>query len=76
ATGRSYKAGSGFKTSSLGRSNKYAVFIASTGRSYSVAAHTVPSARGQGERLSFMLQPPPGAKFEWVLLPEDDALYV
>ena len=76
ATGLSYKAGDGFKTSSTGRSNQFAVFIDSTGRSYSVAAHTLPSARGQGEPLTGKLQPPPGATFECVLLPEDDSLYV
>ena len=76
ATGLSYKAGDGFKTSAIGRSNQFAVFIDSTGRSYSVAAHTLPSARGQGEPLTGKLQPPPGATFECVLLPEDDAMYV
>lgn len=76
ATGLSYKAGDGFKTSAMGRSNQFAVFIDSTGRSYSVAAHTLPSARGQGEPLTGKLQPPPGTTFECVLLPDDDALYV
>ncbi|MEG0862066.1 MAG: DNA topoisomerase IV subunit A [Pseudomonas sp.] len=76
ATGLSYKAGDGFKTAAAGRSNQFAVFIDSTGRSYSVAAHTLPSARGQGEPLTGRLTPPPGAAFECVLLPEDDALYV
>jgi topoisomerase-4 subunit A len=76
ATGLSYKAGDGFQTAAMGRSNQYAVFIDSTGRSYSLAAHTLPSARGQGEPLTGKLQPPPGATFECVLLPEDDALYV
>lgn len=76
ATGLSYKAGDGFKTAAAGRSNQFAVFIDSTGRSYSVAAHTLPSARGQGEPLTGRLTPPPGASFECVLLPEDDALYV
>jgi len=52
------------------------VFIDSTGRSYSLAAHSLPSARGQGEPLTGRLAPPPGASFECVLLPEDDALYV
>ncbi|MEQ7919744.1 DNA topoisomerase IV subunit A [Xanthomonas sp. WHRI 1810A] len=75
-TGLSYKAGDGFQTAAMGRSNQYAVFIDSTGRSYSLAAHTLPSARGQGEPLSGKLQPPPGATFECVLLPDDDALYV
>ncbi len=76
ATGLSYKAGDGFKTSATGRSNQFAVFIDSTGRSYSVAAHTLPNARGQGEPLTGKLQPPPGATFECVLLPDDEALYV
>ena len=76
ATGLSYKAGDGFKTAAPGRSNQYAVFIDSTGRSYSLAAHTLPSARGQGEPLTGRLTPPPGATFECVLLPDDDALYV
>nr|MBF0682096.1 DNA topoisomerase IV subunit A [Pseudomonas sp.] len=76
ATGLSYKAGDGFKAAAPGRSNQYAVFIDSTGRSYSLAAHSLPSARGQGEPLTGRLTPPPGASFECVLLPDDDALYV
>ena len=76
ATGLSYKAGDGFKAAAGGRSNQFAVFIDSTGRSYSLAAHSLPSARGQGEPLTGRLTPPPGASFECVLLPDDDALYV
>nr|WP_298142495.1 DNA topoisomerase IV subunit A [uncultured Pseudomonas sp.] len=76
ATGLSYKAGDGFKVAAPGRSNQYAVFIDSTGRSYSLPAHSLPSARGQGEPLTGRLQPPPGATFECVLLPDDNALYV
>ena len=76
ATGLSYKAGDGFKTAAPGRSNQYAVFIDSTGRSYSLAAHSLPSARGQGEPLTGRLTPPPGATFECVLLPDDSGLFV
>ncbi len=76
ASGLSYKAGDGFKAAAAGRSNQYAVFIDSTGRSYSLAAHSLPSARGQGEPLTGRLTPPPGASFECVLLPDDQALYV
>ncbi|GGK10562.1 DNA topoisomerase IV subunit A [Pseudomonas matsuisoli] len=72
----SYKAGDSFKAAAPGRSNQFAVFIDSTGRSYSLAAHSLPSARGQGEPLTGRLTPPPGASFECVLLPADDALYV
>ncbi len=76
ATGLSYKAGDGFRAAAAGRSNQYAIFIDSTGRSYSLAAHSLPSARGQGEPLTGRLTPPPGASFECVLLPDDEALYV
>ncbi len=72
----SYKAGDGYLASAVGRSNQTAVFIDSTGRSYSVASHTLPSARGQGEPLTGRLNPPAGASFECVLLPDDDALYL
>ncbi|MCQ4236757.1 DNA topoisomerase IV subunit A [Stutzerimonas stutzeri] len=76
AGGLSYKAGDNFKAAAAGRSNQHAVFIDSTGRSYSLAVHTLPSARGQGEPLTGRLTPPPGASFECVLLPDDEALYV
>ena len=76
AAGLSYKAGDSFKSAAPGRSNQYAVFIDSTGRRYSLAAHSLPSARGQGEPLTGRLTPPPGASFECVLLPDDEALYV
>ena len=76
AAALSYKAGDNFKAAAQGKSNQYAVFIDSSGRSYSLPAHSLPSARGQGEPLTGRLTPPPGASFECVLLPEDEALYV
>lgn len=76
AAGLSYKAGDAYKAAAPGRSNQFAVFLDSTGRSYSLAAHSLPSARGQGEPLTGRLSPPAGASFECVLLPEDEALYV
>lgn len=59
----SYKSGDGFLASAQGRSNQLAMFIDSTGRVYSVIAHTLPSARGQGEPLSSHFKPPDGAVF-------------
>ncbi|MFC3607717.1 DNA topoisomerase IV subunit A [Stutzerimonas tarimensis] len=76
ATALSYKAGDGYKAAAAGKSNQFAVFIDSTGRSYSLPAHSLPSARGQGEPLTGRLAPPPGASFDCLLLPEDEALYV
>ena len=71
-----YKAGDGFKQAARGRSNQFAVFLDSTGRSYSLMAHTLPAARGQGEPLSGRLTPPAGAVFESVVMPTDEQLMV
>lgn len=74
--GLSYRAGDRFLDAAHGRSNQLAVFLDSTGRSYSLAAHSLPSARGQGEPLTGRLQPPPGASFEAVLSGDPQQLYV
>lgn len=70
----SYKAGDGFKVAAQGRSNQQAVFLDSTGRSYSLMAHTLPSARGQGEPLTGRTNPQSGATFETVILGEPEQL--
>ena len=72
----SYKAGDSYLDQASGRTNQQAVFVDSTGRSYSLPAHTLPSARGQGEPLTGRFNPPPGASFETVLMPEDETLYL
>jgi len=68
----SYKSGDGFLSDARGRSNQAAMFMDSTGRSYSVPAHTLPSARGQGEPLSGRLSPPDGARFVGVVMGQDE----
>ncbi|NLC99447.1 MAG: DNA topoisomerase IV subunit A [Gammaproteobacteria bacterium] len=75
-TGLSYKAGDAFKQAVQGRSNQFVVLLDSTGRSYSLPAHTLPAARGQGEPLSGRLTTPPGATFECMLMPTDEQLMV
>ena len=72
----SYKAGDQFLAAAIGRSNQLAVFLDSTGRSYSLPAHTLPSARGQGEPVTGKLNPPPGAEFIGVMLGDPEQLYV
>ncbi len=69
----SYRSGDRFLAAALGRSTQQAVFIDSTGRAYSVSAHTLPSARGQGEPLSGHFNPPDGSSFRAVMIgaPED-----
>jgi len=52
------------------------VFLDSTGRSYTLPAHKLPSARGHGEPLASSLNPPPGASWAGVMMgaPEDQYL--
>jgi len=64
----SYKAGDTFLDSKCGKSNQLAIFVDSTGRCYSLPAHTLPSARGQGEPLTGRLSPPDGATFRGALI--------
>ncbi len=72
----SYKAGDGFQDSVRCRSNESVVFIDSTGRTYSVPAHALPSARGLGEPLTGRLSPPDGATFCGVMVGEPTQLYL
>ncbi|MDI1302372.1 MAG: DNA topoisomerase IV subunit A [bacterium] len=68
ATALSYKAGDGFFARVEGRSNQFVHFLDSSGRSYSLLASSLPSARGQGEPLTGKLNPPPGASFRGLLM--------
>jgi topoisomerase IV subunit A len=72
----SYKTGDSFLAAARGRSTQLSVFLDSTGRAYSLVAHSLPSARGQGEPLSGRLDPPEGATFAGVLIGEPDDRWV
>ncbi len=67
-----YKSGDGFLAAVHGRSHQQAVFLDSTGRAYSLPAHSLPSARSLGEPLSGRLKPPDGASFRGVMLGADE----
>ena len=58
-----YRAGDDFLAASRGRSTQAACFLDSTGRSYSLIAHELPSARSLGEPLTGRFSPPAGAAF-------------
>ncbi|MDT8398659.1 MAG: DNA topoisomerase IV subunit A [Pseudomonadales bacterium] len=66
--GLSYKSGDGLKFFDKGKSNQNAIFLDSTGRAYSLPAHVLPSARGQGEPLTGRISPPSGATFEGLMI--------
>lgn len=67
-----YKSGDSFFTSAQGRSNQQVILLDSTGRSYALAAHTLPSARGQGEPVTGRLNVPSGATFCGLLMGDDE----
>lgn len=71
-----YKAGDGFKSSATGRSNQYAAFIDSSGRSFAAEAHDLPSARGQGEPLTGRFSIVAGETFEHVLMAENESQWL
>ena len=69
-----YKAGDTYLQDAKGKSNKMAFFMDSTGRSYTLLASSLPSARGQGEPLTGRLTPPIGAEFIDVVMGDDEQL--
>ncbi len=70
-TSLNFKSGDGYKFSARGKSNQNVLLLDSTGRSYAIAAHSLPSARGQGEPVTGRLNAPSGATFEGVLMGAD-----
>ncbi|MGE4366717.1 DNA topoisomerase IV subunit A, partial [Thermomonas sp.] len=64
AAGLSYREGDGLLAAVRTRSTQQVAFLDSTGRSYSTAVHTLPSARGNGEPLTGRFAPAPGASFQ------------
>ncbi len=71
-----YKSGDGFHLAAKGKSNQTTVILDSTGKAYSVAAHTLPSARGQGEPLTGRINSPSGASFEGLMMGAADDLFL
>ncbi len=71
-----YKTGDKFLQAARGKSNQLAVFLDSTGRSYALPAHKLPSARGHGEPLASSLNPPPGATWAGVMMGDPNDRYL
>ena len=75
-TALQYKSGDQYLAAAKGRSNQLAVFIDSTGRTYSLPAHELPSAKSHGEPLTSSLTPPPGASFIGVMMGDPEDLWM
>jgi len=74
--GLNYKSGDEFQALTQGKSNQSVVFIDSFGRSYAAVAHSLPSARGQGEPLTGRFKTAAGAEFISCAMAGDDDLYL
>ena len=76
ATELGYREGDTYLASAKGRTTQQAAFIDSTGRSYSTPAHTLPSARGNGEPLTGRFTLPAGARFDAVAIADPSSKLV
>jgi topoisomerase-4 subunit A len=74
--GLQYRVGDAYLHTAHGRSNQVAVFLDSTGRTYALPAHELPSAKGHGEPLTAFLTPPPGATFTGVMMSDPNDLWL
>ncbi len=69
-----YKSGDSFMVSICGKSNQNTIFIDSSGRAYTLQAHTLPSARGQGEPLTGRFNVTGGEFFQCIAMGEKPQL--
>jgi topoisomerase-4 subunit A len=76
ATSMSFREGDGLRAAVRGRSTQQVAFLDSTGRSYSTAAHTLPSARGNGEPLTGRFALASGASIQALATGDNDARFV
>ena len=70
-----FKSGDGLKSHACTLSNRQAAFIDSTGRSFSLFAHTLPSARGLGEPLTGRFSLKPEAVIQTMVTGEEEDLF-
>ncbi len=72
----SYKGDDKYLASAKGRSNQPAVFIDTSGRAFSCDAHSLPSARSQGEPLTGRFNVVAGESFSHVVMGTDEQRYL
>jgi len=74
--GLSYRDGDSLLAAVRGRSTQQVAFLDSEGRAYSTLAHSLPSARGNGEPLTGRFSPASGASFQAMASGENDSRLV
>jgi topoisomerase-4 subunit A len=71
-----YKSGDEYLSAAQGRTSQPVYIIDSKGRCYSLPAHDLPSARGQGEPLTGRLKPAAGSLFQTLLAGDGTQRYL
>lgn len=74
--GLSYKAGDRFHLATRGKTNQPLVLLDDTGRAYTLQAHNLPSARGQGEPVTGRVNVVAGAHMAGLMLAPPETRYL
>jgi topoisomerase-4 subunit A len=69
--GLNYKSGDAFKLECKGRTNQPTILFDTTGRSFTVDTHNLPSARGQGEPITGRITLPKGSTIDAAIAGKD-----
>ncbi len=76
AAALSYREGDSLLAAVRGRSTQQVAFFDSEGRAYTTPAHSLPSARGNGEPLTGRFSPVAGARFDALVAADSDSKIV
>ncbi|EAR62975.1 DNA topoisomerase IV subunit A [Neptuniibacter caesariensis] len=71
AVGLNYKSGDAFKLACKGRTNQPTILLDTTGRSFTIETHNLPSARGQGEPVTGRITLPKGSTIDAAVAGKD-----
>ncbi len=74
--GLSYKAGDRFLMAARGKTNHPLVMLDDTGRAYTLSAHNLPSARGQGEPITGRANVAAGAQMAGILMAAPESRFL
>ena len=74
--GLSYKAGDSFLLAAKGKTNQLLVLLDDTGRAYTLSAHNLPSARGQGEPVTGRVNVAAGANMMGLMFAAPERRFV
>lgn len=74
--GLAFKAGDRFHLAARGKTNQPLVLLDDSGRTYTLAAHNLPSARSQGEPITGRINPAAGAHMVGLMLAPPETRYL